>query len=112
MDNNQVFELLSHLDPELPGFCRDNWQSTVRKFVTAHPKYADMPAWSGLETADIVYDDNKRILTELLADKGYLNWGCWRDKRPRYLIEVKSTTGPVHTPFYVSKRQYRMVSFP
>ena len=43
----------------LPGFGRANWQSTIRKQVRAHEKYADMAPWNGEETADIVYEEGK-----------------------------------------------------
>ena len=82
----------------------------MRGYVRAHPDYADMPAWSGRETADITYDDTASSLTAMLIDCGYLAREEWRDARPRYFIEVKSTTGPCTTPFFMSKHQYRRVS--
>ncbi|KPM37810.1 hypothetical protein AK830_g8763 [Neonectria ditissima] len=102
-----VFELLSNLAPSLPGFGRHNWQSTMRKFVTAHSKYSDMPPWIGKETSDIVYHDTDRVLTELLVEKGHLQREAWLKKTPRYFIEVKCTTGKCETPFYISKAQYQ-----
>jgi hypothetical protein len=69
-----------------------------------------MPAWSGRETADITYDDTAGSLTAMLIDRGYLEREEWQDARPRYFIEVKSTTGPCATPFFMSKHQYRRVS--
>ncbi|KAH7148325.1 hypothetical protein EDB81DRAFT_932665 [Dactylonectria macrodidyma] len=100
-----VFELLTGLS--LPGFGRDNWQSTIRKFVTIHPKYSDMSAWKGGETADLVYHDKDRVLTELLIKQGYLEGPGWLKKVPRYFIEVKCTTGKASTLFYISKSQYK-----
>ena len=97
--------------PHLPGFSRGNWQSTIRKYVTVHPEYAGMDSWNGRETADIVYDDDNSVLTGLLIDKGYLAQDQWRDHKPKYYIEVKSTTGACDTPFYMSKHQYQRVSF-
>lgn len=97
--------------PGLPEFSRDNWQSTIRKYVTVHPEYARMAAWNGRETADIVYEDNGSVLTELLIDKGYLAQDQWRGSMPEYFIEVKSTTGSRDMPFYMSKHQYQRVSF-
>ncbi|KAI8691937.1 hypothetical protein NCS56_00187800 [Fusarium sp. Ph1] len=102
-----VFELLSKMDPSLPRFSRENWQSQMRKFVTVHPNYADMLPWTGRETADIVYFDRKRALTTHLVDKGYLDRTAWLTKKPLYMIEVKATTGHSRTPFYMSKRQYQ-----
>lgn len=106
----QVFELLRNMDPPLPRFSRDNWQSQMRKFVTIHPDYSDMLPWTAQETADIVYFDRKRVLTNHLVDKGYLDKTAWQNKKPLFLIEVKSTTGHSRTPFYMSKRQYQRVS--
>ncbi|KAJ0152697.1 Benzoate 4-monooxygenase [Fusarium oxysporum f. sp. albedinis] len=102
-----VFELLRNMDPPLPRFSRDNWQSQMRKFVTIHPDYSDMLPWTAQETADIVYFDRKRVLTNHLVDKGYLDKTAWQNKKPLFLIEVKSTTGHSRTPFYMSKRQYQ-----
>ncbi|ORY68490.1 uncharacterized protein BCR38DRAFT_521547 [Pseudomassariella vexata] len=102
-----VFELLSHLDPNLPGFSRENWQSTIRRYVTVHPDYADMPPWIGRETADITYHDIEGKLTDLLIDSGCLASVIWRGRRPKYFIEVKSTTMGSETPFFMSKSQYR-----
>lgn len=98
------------MDPPLPRFSRDNWQSQMRKFITIHPDYSDMLPWTAQETADIVYYDRKRVLTNHLADKGYLDKTAWQNKKPLFLIEVKSTTGHNRTPFYMSKRQYQRVS--
>ncbi|CAM1500468.1 Fc.00g096300.m01.CDS01 [Cosmosporella sp. VM-42] len=107
-----VFELLSGLHKKLPSFSRGNWQSTVRNFVTVHPDYSDMEPWTGIETADIVYFDKDSVFTELLINKGYLERADWVGKTPRYLIEVKTTTGHFRTPFYMSKWQYqRMKQF-
>ena len=105
----QVFELLSRLNPELPGFSRANWQSTIRSYATSHPEYSDMDPWNGRETADITYTDGGGALASLLIDKGYLDAGIWAGARLTFFIEVKTTTGPCETPFYMSKKQYKMV---
>ncbi|TXC00522.1 hypothetical protein FocTR4_00008130 [Fusarium oxysporum f. sp. cubense] len=97
-----VFELLRNMNPPLPRFSRDNWQSQMRKFVTIHPDYSDMLPWTAQETADIVYFDRKRVLTNHLVDKGYLDKTAWQNKKPLFLIEVKSTTGHSRTPFYMT----------
>lgn len=108
----QVFELLSHLciTRHLPGFDRRNWKSNIRKYVTAHPEYADMEPWTGQETSDITYSDYEGVLTDALIEKDYLARDVWEGKRPEYFIEVKSTTMSCDTPFYMSKAQYRRVS--
>ncbi|KAI1118839.1 hypothetical protein F5Y14DRAFT_397902 [Nemania sp. NC0429] len=106
-----VFELLSHLSAPggLPGFSRLNWPSNMRKYVTVHPEYADMDEWRGRETSDITYLDVQRKLTTEFIEKGYLARDVWEGKHPDYLIEVKTTTGPCETPFYVSKAQYQRI---
>ncbi|KAK8094937.1 hypothetical protein PG997_001622 [Apiospora hydei] len=103
--SRRVFELLSHLvDPrKLPGLTRDNWQSSIRRYVSVHPEYATMAPWSGTEKADVVYMDSQGALTECLIAKGHLKKKVWEDRRPQYLIEVKTTTSTCDTPFFVSK---------
>ncbi|KAM5382550.1 hypothetical protein ACJZ2D_002554 [Fusarium nematophilum] len=102
-----VFELLKNLAPALPGFSLENWRSTIRKYVSVHADYAHIEAWNGRETADLVYNDSDGILTELLIENGYLDEEAWRSRMPNYLLEVKATTGPCNTPFYMSKHQYQ-----
>ncbi len=101
--------MLLRLQPGLPGFSREDWQSTIRGYAVAHPDYSDMEAWVGRETADITYSDFDGAFTRLLIDKGYLASETWADARPHYFIEVKTTTGPCSTPFFMSKYQYRRV---
>ncbi|KAF4957230.1 hypothetical protein FGADI_3295 [Fusarium gaditjirri] len=106
-----VFELLRNMDPLLPRFSRDNWQSQMRKFITIHPDYSDMLPWTAQETADIVYFDRKRVLTNHLVDKGYLDKTAWQNKKPLFLIEVKSTTGHSRTPFYMTNTINNPINF-
>ncbi|KAI1799715.1 hypothetical protein F4811DRAFT_565353 [Daldinia bambusicola] len=100
-----VFELLSSMNPSLRGFTRNNWTSTIRRYVTIHPEYEDMPIWSGIETSDLEYEDIDGKLTSVLISKGHLNSG-WRGSRPKYYIEVKTTPGGRDTPFFMSDAQY------
>ncbi|KAF4446685.1 hypothetical protein F53441_9727 [Fusarium austroafricanum] len=102
-----VFELLSKL--ELPNWGFGNWQSTIRTYVTVHSDYADLAPWPNRETADLVYLDTEGKLTDTLIDANILSPGEWTGKRPRYCIEVKTTTGPCKTPFYMSGNQYRLM---
>ncbi|OQE11913.1 hypothetical protein PENFLA_c069G02111 [Penicillium flavigenum] len=102
-----VFELLARLNPALTDWSERNWQSTIRRYVTVHPDYADMEPWYGRETADLTYDDRAGEFTALLIDRGYLDAEEWADKRPKYFIEVKATTGPLSHPFFMSKYQYK-----
>ncbi|KAF5710614.1 hypothetical protein FGLOB1_5378 [Fusarium globosum] len=86
-----VFELLSSLN--LPNWNRTNWQK----------------AWRGRETADLVYADTEGQLTNTLIGCGYLGHDEWHGARPRYYIEVKTTTGPCSTAFYLSGKQYQLM---
>lgn len=66
-----------------------------------------------METSDIVYYDWSLTLTRILLDNGYLPRHLRRPTGltvPRYLIEVKSTTGACDNAFFMSKSQYRRVS--
>ncbi|KAG5655328.1 hypothetical protein KAF25_010480 [Fusarium avenaceum] len=102
-----VFELLSKL--ELPGWSRGNWQSTIRIYAAIHPEYSSITHWSRRETADLVYTDSEGQLTNILVEAGILTGDEWTDKRPKYYIEVKTTSGPCKTPFYMSGNQYRLM---
>jgi hypothetical protein len=106
-----VFELLKNLSPRLPGFSLQNWRSTIRKYVSAHPDYVGIQPWNHRETSDLEYADSEGALTELMIDNGYLKRGIWENKKPRYYLEVKTTTGPCEAPFYMSKSQYRLASY-
>jgi hypothetical protein len=69
-----------------------------------------MPPWEGAETADITYSDADGELTSYLIDQGYLK-DC-QGIRPKYYLEVKTTTKGCRTPFYMSKHQFARVSLP
>ncbi|KAK9413585.1 putative Protein NO VEIN C-terminal domain-containing protein [Seiridium unicorne] len=102
-----VFELLSKMQSVLPGFGTTNWMSNIRNYVKQHPDYSNMITWKGRETADIVYWDVAGTLTKELIELAYLDKSLWADSRPTYYIEVKTTTGPRETPFYMSKGQFK-----
>ncbi|KAF5246024.1 hypothetical protein FANTH_7114 [Fusarium anthophilum] len=100
-----VFELLSTLPHALPGWSRDNWQSTVRHHASIHPDYTSLGSWYGTEQGDLFFDDVTGTFTSYLIEKGYLE-ESWRKERPEYYIEVKTTTSArLDTPFYMSKHQ-------
>ncbi|KAK4209476.1 hypothetical protein QBC37DRAFT_391255 [Rhypophila decipiens] len=110
-----VFELLSQLLSE-PGdqnnFDRSNWQSTIRRYIADyHPDYADLLPWNGRETADFTFDDTSCRLKNLLRDNGYLNNSAINTNTigqvTKFFIEVKTTSGPCGTPFYMSRGQYQ-----
>ncbi|RSL61952.1 hypothetical protein CEP54_005994 [Fusarium duplospermum] len=104
-----VFELLKNLSPGIPGFSLENWRSTIRRYASAHPDYTNIGNWNHRETSDFEYDDSEGALTELMIDNGYLDRDIWENKKPRYYLEVKTTTGPCESPFYMSKGQYRLM---
>lgn len=103
-----MFEILKRLTPGLPGFGRDNWQSTIRRHVTDHADYSDMDPWTGLETADITYNDTEGDFTKLLVINKYLD-EIWVGAKPMYFLEVKTTTKECNTRFFVSKSQHQKV---
>lgn len=110
MPIHQMFELLKSLSPSLTMFSLVNWQSTIRDLVKFHPEYSQITRWPGhRETADLVYDDGSGDLTRVLIERGYLD-GSWEGCTPNFLLEVKTTTGPCETPFFMSKTQYERVS--
>lgn len=79
--------------------------------MRVHPDYEDIARWNMRETADFVYDDLEGDFTGVLIDAGYLS-DDWRSARPKYYIEVKTTTSQCSTPFYMSGNQYRLVCLP
>ncbi|KAL1870869.1 hypothetical protein Daus18300_004958 [Diaporthe australafricana] len=104
-----VFELLSRLNPGLPKFTEENWQSTIRHHVCVHPAYASMSSWKKEEVSDITYEDTQGILTDLLIRKNYLDRDKWAGKTPHYFIEVKTTTSACNAPFFMSKAQHKKI---
>lgn len=107
---SQVFELLSTC--ELPGFDYSVWKSKIRSFVNIHPDHADLTSWTGRETTDLVYPDKQSALTDMLIENEYLEEDVWRNAKPTYYIEVKTTTKNWDEPFYMSDSQYdRMQSY-
>lgn len=94
----------------MPEFSRENWKSRIRAYVSLLEEYEGLINWRHRETADIVYNDVEGQFTEMLIDRGYLRRDEWVDARPKYYIEVKTTTGRCATPFYVSKNQFDLVS--
>lgn len=101
--------MLSTIPHALPGWSRDNWQSTVRHHASIHPDYNSLGSWYGTEQGDLFFDDVTGKFTSFLIEKGYLE-ESWRKERPEYYIEVKTTTSArLDTPFYMSKHQYARV---
>ena len=104
------------LDPPLPNFGEgypktQNWESTIRKYVTVHEDYREIEPWSGAETADITYDDTQHgDFTKLLIENGYLDREVWSNANPpKYYLEVKTLMKECGTRFFLSKSQYQRV---
>ena len=97
----------------MPGFTRDNWQSTIRSLVGLLPEYSNLENWSFPEVSDIVYETASTRFEEFLrgnAVNSFPSWDQSPDLEPiKYLIEVKTTTGPSSTPFYMSRNQYKLM---
>lgn len=108
---SQVFELLKSLEPALPALSTANWQSTIRNYAAVLPDYADIQPAQGREASDITYHDTEGAFTRLLINRGYLG-SRWEARTPTYFVQVKTTTGPCNTPFYMSKSQYKRVITP
>jgi hypothetical protein len=114
-NDKKVFELLSHLDPPLPGFSMTNWKSNIGSYVDAHPEYIGLSSWRVSERADFVYTNESGALASMLASRGCLDRfdvDRLRRTRPTYYLEVKSTPYPYTTSFFMNGHQYRRVSFP
>ncbi|OAG40830.1 hypothetical protein AYO21_04907 [Fonsecaea monophora] len=112
-----VFELLKSCG--VTNFSIDNWQSSIRHYVNILPEYADEPAWHGREISDVMYEGNCPRLMEFLGDNTTFPYPAWLGhesgetsmSRPvvNYHIEVKTTSGPCNTPFFMSSNQYRLM---
>jgi hypothetical protein len=109
-----VFETLLALN--LPNFTRANWRSTIRGELALHAHYADMPNWSGRETADIIYKDTSGSLTRWLRGVGTGGFPeqiseehDFAECPIEYYLEVKSTTGACGSRFFLSSGQYTLV---
>lgn len=118
----------------------EDWQSTIRHFVRAHPSYAAIEAWRQKETADITYHDNSTMMESTLTARvlgdSYTGWlptwlkgecTCSTGDSPcpdrlcsareteveplEWLFEVKTTTGPCETDFFMSPGQYERVRY-
>ncbi|ETI26864.1 hypothetical protein G647_10310 [Cladophialophora carrionii CBS 160.54] len=112
-----VFEFLKACG--VTNFGIDQWQSSIRHYVNILPEYADEPSWQGREISDIMYEGNCPRLMELLRENTTLPYPAWLGLESgatsmstpvvNYHIEVKTTSGPCNTPFFMSSNQYRLM---
>jgi hypothetical protein len=97
-----------------------HWQSSIRHLVRAHDSYAHVTRQGGREIADIVFKDTdntlaKELRTNVLGDD-FENW-CpdWlanfneTTEPAEWLFEIKTTTGPCETDFFMSNTQYDLM---
>ena len=97
----------------LAHFGFDNWKSSLRRYIKDLSEYAeiaDVENRNERETIDFEYEDGGEF-TALLIDMGYLPSDASVSAGIKYSIEVKTTTRGCGTPFYVSRAQYRNVSY-
>ncbi|KAH7082057.1 hypothetical protein FB567DRAFT_581505 [Paraphoma chrysanthemicola] len=106
-----IFTLLSSIN--IPNFNESNWPSTIRSELIGHYGFQDLTAWHGRETSDLVYTDTDGTFTKYLRQncEGGFPTGIYQTRDLRtspieYYLEVKSTTGPCGTRFYMSGKQY------
>lgn len=106
-------------------FSLANWQSSIRHFVRAYAdvaEYRDISQWAGCETADITYQDRGGALLEhfrlsilggnISGSQPWLPDWLWEqdeETNVEWLFEVKTTTGPCDTDFFMSPNQYKMM---
>jgi hypothetical protein len=76
--------------------------------VKVHEDYCTLDQWRGAKTADITYDDTEGEFTKLLIENEYLD-EAWLGAKPKYFLEVKTTTKECSRRFFVSKSQYERV---
>ena len=97
----------------MPGFTRDNWQSTIRSLVDVLPEYSDLDNWCFPEVSDIVYATGSNRFEAFLRENAFNSFPQWDDLPTsdpiKYLIEVKTTTRLSSVPFYMSPNQYQLM---
>lgn len=98
----------------LPNFDAENWQSTIRHNVNILAEYANLQSWPPPETSDLVYEDNSGLFEQFVRQRSYNgdqlpHWPALGGNPIKWLIEVKTTTGPCSTPFFMSKNQYQLM---
>ncbi|KIW72175.1 hypothetical protein, variant [Phialophora macrospora] len=106
-----VFELLKACG--VTNFSIDNWQSSIRHYVNVLPEYATEPSWYGREVSDIMYKGNCPRLMDMLRRNTTFPYPAWLESGTstpvNYHVEVKTTSGPCSTPFFMSSQQYRLM---
>lgn len=107
-----MFEILRLLN--LPNFNTESWQSTIRHNVNVLAEYAELRSWPPPETSDFVYETSSPLFEDFVRQRSYNrdqfpSWPAFGRRPIKWLIEVKTTTGPCSTPFFMSKNQYQLM---
>ena len=105
----KVFRYLQNIG--LHGFSASNWTSDCPSVLHGFRERIQRSAPGRDILADIEYDDTQGQFTKFLISKGHLKEKVWRNERPCYYLEVK--TSPRFNrqePFFMSGTQYRYVS--
>lgn len=98
----------------MSNFTIDNWQSSIRRYVSILPEYQDEPTWTGREISDIMYSGNCPRLMDILRRNTTFPYPVWLESATtstavHYHIEIKTTSGPCSTPFFMSGNQYTLM---
>ena len=107
-----MFERLKALG--ISNLTIDNWQSSIRHYVGALHEYKNEAPWRGREISDIMYSGRCLRLQDFLRQNTSHPYPPWLDSdvAPHpvlYHIEVKTTSGPCSTPFFMSQNQYKLM---
>ncbi|KAK3343564.1 hypothetical protein B0T25DRAFT_521693 [Lasiosphaeria hispida] len=62
--------------------------------------------WTGAGTSNLEYDDIAGVFTTKLIEYDYLSQD-WRDRRPRYYFDVRSTSETWDSPFPMGSARYQ-----
>lgn len=86
----------------------------MRQYVGRLAEYRDLAPWIGREISDIMYEGSCSRLQAFLRQTTSHSYPPWlestTESRPiRYHIEVKATSGPCNTPFFMSQNQYKLM---
>ena len=108
----KVFERLKALG--ISNLTIDNWQSSIRRYVGVLHEYKNEAPWSGREISDIMYIGRCLRLQDFLRQNTSHTYPQWLDSdiapHPvQYHIEIKTTSGPCSTPFFMSQNQYKLM---
>ena len=76
--------------------------------MNVHPKYGPLEEWKG-DDVDMIYQDNHGEFTKKLVQQGHLDKIWSQAKRPKYWLEVKTTTWECGARFFLTDVQHKRV---